>query len=891
MAEVPNSYKDPYWTNLSTIMEKKHGLPSGLLVNIVQKGERTDNNKSSPVGAKTVYQIMPNTRKLFLKKYGVDAYASPKAAAEVAALHLKESLQRNKGDIPTAVREYHGGPNRSGWGKVNDAYVGRVLGGGQQQNERPSRLARARQRVTERQEASQQSLDNIYRAYKSGKMTAQEKADYERDVGNGSIMLSRGQTLNKSKNSAEQKGVLLSQGVADAYYNNTMTPEDRADLERDRKAGLVRLPTPTKMQSDLPNFDAQGVILQEPTELTEVIEPELPPTVSERLKGAGETALTLGTGATTGAVGQFAGTAKGIANALLEGEFGTAQGAKNIEQSAMQGAEALTYQPRTATGQQYTQSIGELLAPTVALTPALSELAMVGQATRGVAPIAVGEGQRAVQAVGNVANRTIVQPIKNAAGATTEAIKSGVTKVGNVVGLGEPEIPKSPQGSTVGAAAVDQATLRQALAQDLPVKPEMTLGQLTRDENQLSFEQNIARTEEGAPIRERYADQNAAINQNLDVFIDQTGGELSTLRDVGVSVDAALQKQMMADKNRVRAAYAKAEKSEEANTPVDLNVKLSEVDGALVRAADDAVDAMSITDYLNSQPELPTAPIVGVAKTTGEKLGIFSRDADGNLVSNNPSIKQLEKWRQEINANTNIEAPNVRQATILKNYIDAHIEPSAGSLYKSARLERKRFGDKWENNAIIKSLTSLKKGTEDRSVAFENVQKKIVQDGSLDDLRKVKRTLLTSGEEGKQAWKEVQAATLREIKDLANKSVATNARGETVISPAALNKAITNLDKTGKLQYLFGQDGANKLNALNDVAKALMTVPPETMVNRSGSGLMIAAAVDMIMSGASGFPAPVATAMRTAINHIKDRKIRKRVEKALNLNQQNSGRF
>ena len=125
---VPNDYRDPYWTNLSRMMEKKHGLPAGLLVNIVQKGEKTNNDKQSPVGARTVYQIMPNTRDLFLKKYGVDAFESPKAAAEVAALHLKESLDRNKGNVDIAVREYHGGPNRSGWGKVNNAYASRVLG-------------------------------------------------------------------------------------------------------------------------------------------------------------------------------------------------------------------------------------------------------------------------------------------------------------------------------------------------------------------------------------------------------------------------------------------------------------------------------------------------------------------------------------------------------------------------------------------------------------------------------------------------------------------------------------------------------------------------------------------------------------------------------------------
>lgn len=109
-------------------LEKELGLPTGGIAAIRTKGERSNADQVSPVGARSVYQIMPNTRRLFLKKYGVDAYASPEAAARVAGLHLKESMDRNGGDWAAAVGEYHGGTDRRNWGPVNRAYRGRVLG-------------------------------------------------------------------------------------------------------------------------------------------------------------------------------------------------------------------------------------------------------------------------------------------------------------------------------------------------------------------------------------------------------------------------------------------------------------------------------------------------------------------------------------------------------------------------------------------------------------------------------------------------------------------------------------------------------------------------------------------------------------------------------------------
>lgn len=125
---MAQSYKDPTYDALDAQVSKELGLPSGLLSGIRLRGERSNADQVSSAGARTVYQITPTTRDLFLKKYGVDAYKSPADAAKVAGLHLQESLQRNRGNRTAAVREYVGGTNPENYGPVTASYVKRVTG-------------------------------------------------------------------------------------------------------------------------------------------------------------------------------------------------------------------------------------------------------------------------------------------------------------------------------------------------------------------------------------------------------------------------------------------------------------------------------------------------------------------------------------------------------------------------------------------------------------------------------------------------------------------------------------------------------------------------------------------------------------------------------------------
>ncbi len=679
-------------------------------------------------------------------------------------------------------------------------------------------------------------------------------------------------------NSARDDYKKQSDAIVKAYRQSEQQQKEaqnKSNSENERALKIIEAFNAKKQGASqlqgLPDFDQNGVITDAQAPVTQT--PER--TLTDQLKGLGETALSLGTGLTSGTVGFAAGALGGLGQEVLSGQFGTPEAAKRIEQSAASGSEQLTYIPRTAAGQEYTQAAGEALAPLVALTPATAEIGLAAQAARGSMPIIEGGALQAGQMVQKGAQQAanvVQKPVQ----ATVNAVRSGVDGLKNMVGLND-STNTGPAPANIGAAQVDPSTIRQAMAQDLPYPPNLTQGQMTRDPGQLKFEVETAKNAQlGAPIRQRYEEQHQVMQQNLDAFIDMTDAQATNMREAGISVDNALQKQMKSGKARVRVAYTKADKSPEAQYPVDLT-----------QPVQNGSDTITVLDYLNSQPDLKSTPIIADAKSIALKLEIAKKDSNGNLIPDKPTVKQMEKWRSEINQNTNIDAPNVRQTAILKSMIDQHVEPVAGDLYRAARLERKRYAEHWENRKIITDLTSNKKGTEDRTVALEDIQKRIIHDGSLDDLRFARRALLTAGEEGKQAWKDIQGQTLQEIKDVATAGVAPDAQGNQMISPAALNKAINKLDKEGKLDYIFGPQGAEKLRAVNELSKTLFTVPSSAAINYSNTAATLTAALDIALSGFSGFPAPVASALRLATKHIKDNKIRKRVNQALNLNQSN----
>lgn len=900
---IPNSYKDPYWAKLALDVETKIGLPNGLLTSIITNGEKSNADQVSEAGARTPFQIIPQTRKASIDKFGIDPYLSPENAAEVAGLLLKDSLDRNKGDVALAVSEYHGGTNRANWGPRTRSYVARVVGNVRAQSptqiegDQPTSTFQRALANQEENRVPDNAIANIYQAYKSGQMEPEDKAQFEADVKSGLVMLPRGESLSGKTSRPSVDAVMLPQEVTNAYLSGKMTEQERNDLEADIKSGVVKLP-PT-MASQIPDNNPNWVA---PTEQGIVDRPQ-DPTLGQQLVGSGEAGLTTLTGMTGGTVGMIGGVAKGITESILDGSFGTPQAVNAVAEKASKGASALTYAPRTETGREYAQNVGEVMAETIPVAPLTAELGLVAAGMKQANPAV------------SLAARTVTAPViagasraVSATGRAGQAVINAPGKVAEMVGLKDPKIAGSVDNS-VGSASVPADMVRAEKAKNLPVPVNLTLGAETRNAAQLAFEKEQMKGPFGGPLRSRAEENNLQALQNFETLIDSTDAQMPDLSSTGGAVTKALSDGYKAAKNKTRSAFKTAGDSPEADILVDVG---------------------PVIDHLNSIPTgLKTTSLPDHAKQYAVRLGIAELDENGKLVAlaeklnlsdkemsslvkdyisktgstpmstsdlmtfakskgmskeSGATIKKMEALRKEISQATGFDPVEVRDSTILKKLIDTQTEPVAGPLYKEARALRTAQARKYENRAVVARLITNRKGMEDPKVAVDQVFSKSILNGSPEEITFLKRVLNTSGVDGRQAWKELQGALMKHIRDESSKGMGMDSADVPIVSPAKLHQTISSLDKNGRLDLVLGKKNAEIVRDLNDVVRYVNTTPPGTLVNNSGtSGTLLAAISEAGMTGAVfGLPLPTLTILRALKRQMTNTKIKAKIDRALN---------
>ena len=582
------------------------------------------------------------------------------------------------------------------------------------------------------------------------------------------------------------------------------------------------------------------------------------PGVMDQIVGAGETALTLGTGAVGGTLGTLAGTLQGLSQQILSGQFGTPEAVRAVEQAAAAGAQALTYQPRGQAGQQQTQAVGQFLSQ--ALPPVLPTLTAPGQAlqaARSAAPITQATAQRGAAAVQQAA-RTTGQAI-------AAPVQAATTAVRETMGMQPAPAPAAGARVSMGAAATPAELQRVTTAEQLGfVGPSgLTAGQRTRNFADLQFEKETAKLGEvGAPLRERISNQTANLIQQFDAMVDRTEPMLVEPRDIGQAVSQAIVNKAEVARRKVSAAYTKAREDGSMLEPVTL-------DNLATTAAD-------------VQRFEGVAPNVAPIRKEALRLGILAEDADGNLVAQAKAIDDTELLRQFVNEAT--DWTDKRQALMAKKInsaIDAGTEGKGGETYKAARKLRQDFANEFENVGLTSQILSTKKNTSERAIAFENVFDKIILNAPLEEMNKVRKTLISAGSDGKQAWNELKANTSRYIINKALSTAQRDERGQPLISPDKLNSVIRSMDRAGKLEALYGKKQAQQIRDLGEIAIDIYTAPPGA-VNFSNTASALQVAMDSVATfGLTGIPAPAVTALREASKYVKNRQVRMRVQQSL----------
>ena len=538
------------------------------------------------------------------------------------------------------------------------------------------------------------------------------------------------------------------------------------------------------------------------------------------------------------------------------------------------------------------RGVGQLLAT----TPVLQTIS--GGAAGGAGQVAKESGAGPVGQLAAAVGGAFVPAIPAAVKAVTQQVTKQIapTRPGAPSAPTIPQAPSAPtvpqapvaamdagaaSGRSVGAAATPEALRRVTTAEGLPVPVTLTRGAAQREAGQLAFEKEQMKGEFGAPLRNRAEENNLQILQNFDAIIDSTGAQAAFAGPAatGSSVVNSLSAGWQAAKNKTRVAYTKAKNSPEAQAEVDTNSVVTIGKG-------DQEITNSLIGYINGKiTGLPSSLVPDTARKLLIKSDLAAVDDAGNLIAKKATVGKLEDFRKELSGTAKFDDNvGLREETILKKLVDAQTDPVSGPLYKEARALRTKQANRFEDRAIVARLIKNRAGMKDPQVAVDQVFQRSILNGSPEEITFLKRVLLTSGKNGQQAFKELQAATAQHIRDQATSGVGTDSAGRALVSPAKLNQVVSQLDKNGRLDVIFGKQEAAKMRDLNEVVKYVTTVPPGTLINSSGTaGTLLAALAEAGAYGTTmGVPLPVMTGIKQIVKMRKAGQTKAKINDALN---------
>jgi hypothetical protein len=495
------------------------------------------------------------------------------------------------------------------------------------------------------------------------------------------------------------------------------------------------------------------------------------------------------------------------------GGYGTPQG-KEAGQAAAQATAAQFYQPRTQTGPEITGAIGKFLG-TIPPTP----LSSAGIALSTLTPAAINQLSPIV--------RQAVAPAKN-------MLASTLTR------------QQQPTMQGMGAASTAEDLMREERLQRMNLPA--TAGERTKSLPQQQFEADIERgaipgvsqTKKEELIKQMTKfreQQKQAISRKLESMANQTGAEVADptqMRKIGTIVDKVVVDAYEKRFNAYKEAYAKADTAGETLQEVPYE---------------------NIVNFINTKTPTMRQKLDPILDSVAESLRMNDPSNKGTI-----PIRALEDVYQEVGKIKG--SPNAKQ---LKDLIDQATEGVGGDLYRKARAQRKQLAKEFENVGRVDKLLGTKVGYVDRQVAYEDIFKHVILDGSLEEMRTVTSLLKKAGPEGRQAYAELQGQTIQHLKDLLTKG--------DQMSYKNFNTMVKQLDYDDKLVYMFGKQGRDQIVDLRDALKDILVKEPGAVNYPNTAGAVVRG-----LEGLEAIKFPLA---KQAAQYERGRQTSKRLEEAL----------
>lgn len=574
-------------------------------------------------------------------------------------------------------------------------------------------------------------------------------------------------------------------------------------------------------------------------------------TIGQAAIGAGEDALSLGTGAVASIP---------AAGAYLYGLTG-ANGTDSLS-AARATRNALTYQPRSEAGQAGLDVVGQIRPGEI--VPRLLDVAGYGNAAQTVREVEERAGDVAPLAGEAAAGFPITRGVGKRAFAPIQDPESGATAadvVANTVknspqsmgaAAASPRIssvsPELQQGivsaaQRTGGAINPHALGRQVEADTLPVPIRLTEGEALGDVARISNERN------SAALAEFYNDRNGKLKQNIQAIRDDVGPDVFTTNAVqhGDTLIDAYQAKDKVARAQIDSAYDAARKAIPPKTPV--------------------LDANKLLTNVSSQLEDKWA----TESAPADIMKRLQTIADG---SGTITAAQFEGLRSRLAELARSNDGNTRYAAHLIRGVveDSDLLPGTEAFKKpfdQARgLARSHFQELEADPAYNAAVNGI--------VSPDRFVSKFVTGGDRDNVSLMRDNL----KDNPTALQTMGVAALDHLRDAAK----VNPDGTGAFTQAGFNRALRGLDP--KIRSLFDPAHADTLEQLGNVARYTQEQPAGNYINNSktfvasaaehGAGL-VEGAVNAAATTHTGIPLPAGTMGRKYLDRRAQKAALKRI--------------
>ena len=581
--------------------------------------------------------------------------------------------------------------------------------------------------------------------------------------------------------------------------------------------------------------------------------------VGGEVVGAGEAALNTVTGVPASLGG-------GLTYLATLAGSGDPEAAKAVQENTQR---ALTYAPRSEYGKKDVQAVGNVMnaaveAPTQYLGGKATDVATYA----GASPEVAGGIGATV--------KTGLQAIPYVLGAKP-LVKRGVEAVKERTGFGEKPAPAA--GPSAGEAKAREyvarntvldfdaipAALREQLAKmaeqgmDLSkldpkqleriaragaqrVAVPLLRSNVTRDLGDITREENVTRApKSGIPVREKLRAQDKALHENLEALADAyaPGSRIKSSVDAGPPIQLAGRRKLQWLKADYRRAYEKADRAGETAQPVDASALQEWVAADPGRGA----NVGWVLERLRQYAEKNAAGDAAYQKAAQDAK------AAGQPPPSPPppevTLKNLEALHGELSAEAEAGGRKGFAAGQAAQVVDRMLNEQGGSLYKEARRKFARTQEETKNQTIIRDLVGEKAGTSDRRIALERTTDYVIQ-SSAESLAKLKKTLTEGGSKGtraagERAWNDLRRGVILKLREkAAGKRQVPNEAGDLQFNSEVLDM-FGELDRSGKLEMLYGKPGAAELRSLADTIRDVRTKPSDRIAGPNTTPRLLAA--------------------------------------------------